>query len=294
MNELLVFKPARDANTLRQPLVPVFDIQPLAGWDEVPGGSLSTLQKTDAYEFIWIQQGTGSLMVDMQNIPLKPYQVYSLSAGQLRKASFSNDVSGFYISLSPELFYLLANETNSAFLSAQCIGIQQVTSVQLDEETIDETGEVLRKIEREYVNNGTHRLEIIKGLFRIFLLYVAGKYVQPEQQELQNKDAQLVKEFMMLLRKQFKQKRLVLDYAKELCVTPNYLNRVVKKVSGFTASHHIQQYIILEAKRRASHSQSSMKEIAYTLGFNDNAHFSKFFKNNTGMNFTSYKRKVSA
>ena len=85
---------------------------------------------------------------------------------------------------------------------------------------------------------------------------------------------------------------MVSDYAGQLCVTPNYLNRTVKKVTGFTASHHIQQQIILEAKRKAIYSSVSMKEVAYYLGFDNLAHFSKFFKNNCGMNFTDFKKSA--
>jgi len=46
---------------------------------------------------------------------------------------------------------------------------------------------------------------------------------------------------------------------------PNYLNQVIKSKSGFTASYHIKQRIILEAKRKATHLQSGLKEIAYKI-----------------------------
>ena len=81
---------------------------------------------------------------------------------------------------------------------------------------------------------------------------------------------------------------MVCDYASVLSVSPNYLNRTVKKVSGYTASHHIQQQIVLEAKKQAIHYGVSMKEIAYQLGFDNPSHFSKFFKCNSGMNFTQF------
>jgi len=48
--------------------------------------------------------------------------------------------------------------------------------------------------------------------------------------------------------------------------------------------------IALCPKRKAKHSGSGMKEIAYYPGFEDMAHFSKFFKNKSGMNFTDFKR----
>jgi AraC-like DNA-binding protein len=64
----------------------------------------------------------------------------------------------------------------------------------------------------------------------------------------------------------------------------------VREVSGFTASYHIQQRIILEAKRRAIFEGNSLKEIAYGLGFCDPAHFSKYFKNSAGRNFTDFRK----
>ena len=87
---------------------------------------------------------------------------------------------------------------------------------------------------------------------------------------------------------------MVAEYADDLCVTRSYLNKVVKKVSGFTASQIIQQCIIHEAKKQAIKSGTSMKQIAYNLGFDDSAHFSKFFKSNSGMNFTNYKKELDA
>ena len=40
------------------------------------------------------------------------------------------------------------------------------------------------------------------------------------------------------------------------------------------------------------HSQVSMKEVAYGLGFDNLAHFSKYFKTNSGINFTDFKRQA--
>jgi YesN/AraC family two-component response regulator len=95
---------------------------------------------------------------------------------------------------------------------------------------------------------------------------------------------------MELVSRTSRTKKMVADYASELMVTPNYLNQIVKRVSGFPASHHIQQYLIIEAKRQATQSCRSMKEIAYDLGFDDLAHFSKFFKSKSGTNFTNFKK----
>jgi len=65
---------------------------------------------------------------------------------------------------------------------------------------------------------------------------------------------------------------------------------IVKKHTQHSAGYHIRQRIVLEAKRLAIYSDVCMKEIAYLLGFSDTAHFSKFFKKSTGINFSEFKR----
>jgi AraC family transcriptional regulator, transcriptional activator of pobA len=46
----------------------------------------------------------------------------------------------------------------------------------------------------------------------------------------------------------------------------------------------------LEAKRLARYSDLSVKEVAYELGYEDVAHFSKFFKKNQGLAFSDFRR----
>ena len=95
---------------------------------------------------------------------------------------------------------------------------------------------------------------------------------------------------MELLDNNFKETKMVAEYAGQLAVTPNYLNRIVKKNTGFSAGHHIRQRVVLEAKRMGRYSDAGMKEIAYSLGFLDSAHFSRFFKTFAGINFSEFKR----
>jgi YesN/AraC family two-component response regulator len=107
----------------------------------------------------------------------------------------------------------------------------------------------------------------------------------------QTRETELVNRFLELLDKNFREDKMVSVYAGQLLVTPNYLNKIVKKGTGFSAGHHIRQRVILEAKRMARFSDSGMKEIAYNLGFLDSAHFSKFFKSVAGTNFSEFKKE---
>ena len=70
-------------------------------------------------------------------------------------------------------------------------------------------------------------------------------------------DREIVRKFIALVKAHFTTKKFVSDYADDLCVSPNYLNFVIKKITGYPASYHIHQYIVLEAKRHATHTRLS-------------------------------------
>ena len=74
------------------------------------------------------------------------------------------------------------------------------------------------------------------------------------------------------------------DYAKELSVHPNYLNRAVKEVTGKPTTSHITERIVTEAKALLQHTNWNIADIAYALGFEYPTYFNNFFKKLTGTN----------
>jgi AraC-like DNA-binding protein len=149
---------------------------------------------------------------------------------------------------------------------------------------------LLADIIREFETHLMLRLEILSGLFKIFLMYMKRQATTIRQEEASSHKMRLFNNFSAKLDKEFKTMKQVAKYASELSVSPSYLTDVVKKVSGYSASYHIQQRMVQEAKRLAIYSDASMKMVAYSLGFDDLSHFSKFFKNVAGLSFTEYKK----
>jgi AraC family transcriptional activator of pobA len=73
-------------------------------------------------------------------------------------------------------------------------------------------------------------------------------------------------------------------YAKQLNVHVNYLNRAIKETTGKSTTTHISERIISEAKALLQHTDWSISEIAYALGFEYPTYFNNFFKKFTGTN----------
>jgi AraC family transcriptional activator of pobA len=81
------------------------------------------------------------------------------------------------------------------------------------------------------------------------------------------------------------------EYAKFLNISSPYLNECVKKTTGHSVSHHIQERVILEAKRLLYHSNKSVKEIATELGYDDYPYFSRLFTKVAGMTAMTFRNK---
>jgi AraC-like DNA-binding protein len=84
--------------------------------------------------------------------------------------------------------------------------------------------------------------------------------------------------------------RTAQDFAADLSVHVNYLNRVVKQVTGKPTSGHIAARIIAEAKALLQHTDWSVADIAYALGFDYPAYFNNYFKRITGMTPNSFRK----
>jgi len=85
--------------------------------------------------------------------------------------------------------------------------------------------------------------------------------------------------------------RTAQDYAKNLNVHPNYLNRAVKEITGKPTTVHISERIISEAKALLQHTDWNIADIAYALGFEYPTYFNNFFKKLTGTNPKSLREQ---
>lgn len=83
-------------------------------------------------------------------------------------------------------------------------------------------------------------------------------------------------------------------YADKLCITPNYLNKIVKQSLGSTAKAYIHQKLFAEAKRLLSYTVLSVTEIAEWLHFNSASHFVRFFRKNADMTPLQYRQSISS
>ena len=100
----------------------------------------------------------------------------------------------------------------------------------------------------------------------------------------------VLEDFLLLVRDYHTKERSLSFYADKLYLTPKYLSKLIKSVSGKSAHEWIDSFVILEAKNLLKYSDMSIKSIVYDLNFPNQTTFYRFFKTKTGMTPSEYRK----
>jgi AraC family transcriptional activator of pobA len=251
----------------------------------------SLIQRNDHFLIVWITGGQGTYCIAQQKGLIANNHLLFIKPGQLNSIQLSDEIDGYAISFNPSFLDAADSDVAASYSSFyQIFACNQTIAAGAE---LEEMQNIMAIMIREFTRNHLFRREILKQYFKIFLMYLSAQ-LDHSQLPRQTRNEAILSNFMAFLEKNFRTQKMVADYADALFVTPNYLNEVIKKTTGYSAGHHIRQRVAQEAQRQAVYSNSCMKGIAYDLGFYDMAHFSKFFKNATGMNFSDFKNKDRA
>lgn len=150
---------------------------------------------------------------------------------------------------------------------------------------------IFQKMAHEITSAYAYRYDLLRA-YLVELIH-QGQKLQPAEPiaPAPNASARLTTLFADLLERQFplatpqQQLRLrtATDYADQLAVHVNHLNRVLKETTGHTTTELIGTRVTQEAKMLLKQTNWTISEISGSLGFADVAHFCNFFKRQTGL-----------
>lgn len=150
---------------------------------------------------------------------------------------------------------------------------------------------IFQKMYRELSSDYAYKYDLIRNY--LFELIHYGQKLQPAMAlyPMHNASARITSLFIELLERQFPIEsphqqlnlRTAKDYAGRLSVHVNHLNKVLKDSTGKTTTDIISSRLVQEAKLLLKQTDWNISEIAYSLGFEEVAHFSNFFKKQTAL-----------
>ncbi len=159
----------------------------------------------------------------------------------------------------------------------------------LDPKQVNHVNDIFIKMMEEIKSDYIYKYDLLRNYLDL-IIHEALK-LKPANSYFRHKNAssRIASLFMELLERQFPidtpdhvlKLKTANDYASHLSVHVNHLNRAVKEVTGKTTTEHIAERITSEAKALLMHTDWSVSQIAYSLGFEYPAYFNNFFKKQT-------------
>jgi AraC family transcriptional regulator, transcriptional activator of pobA len=243
------------------------------------------------YDILLITRGCGDIWLDGDRYSIEPGVVILCMPGQVREWRLRGQLDGacvFFADtfvtetftdprfLEQFLFFRIPRPTSALlldagkrrlFLSRFATMRRELASLRID------TANRLRA--------GVYELLVLLNRWYIEKYGDEGKILA----------AGYVERFRVLVERNFSHCHRVSDYARELRVTPGYLNALCRSQLHLNAGAVIRARIALEARRMLLYSNNSAARVAHLLGFQDPSYFTRFFRREVGQSPTQFTRR---
>jgi AraC-like DNA-binding protein/mannose-6-phosphate isomerase-like protein (cupin superfamily) len=244
------------------------------------------------YEIFFFYKGGGRHTIDFKEYEIESNSLHFISPGQVHTITRAKGCHGYVITFPEELYAIHGQQQ---FLQHVTLyhNYTDSTMISCTPAEMEKFKKLIAQIEEEYVTDGIMREELVRSYLNIILIHSTRIFRRNEKGSSipSTGSTYIVQRFRQLLDENFLKVQAVNEYAGMLSITPSHLNDTVKKVTGSTVSSHIHERVILEAKRLLFNTKNSVKEVAFTLGFDDPTYFGRFFRKFTGMTPGEFREK---
>lgn len=253
--------------------------------------------RPDYFSFLFVKNGRGKYTIDEKEFDIKSGTVYFTNPGNYRIFEWQEVKDVCLITFNES--YLTEHVHHDIYKEFSFLLTETVQPSILQPEQFAAIESVYRQVHKEHLGNSPYKNRIIGSLFVVLLLRIKAFFWQDYNPIYEgNRSSQIVKTFKKTLESHYrslvagKEDKVyrVQDYADLQHLHPNYLSTVIKTKTGKSISTWIADKTIAEAKSLLQHASSSIKEIAYLLGFTESAHFSNYFKKHTGLSPVAYRK----
>ena len=237
------------------------------------------------HQVLLIARGGGRATLEGREHRLRPMDVVNVPAGQVHGFHFKPGTQGWVVTLTSETLdeVLTPPEGLGRALSEAAVlrGTPPMRRLMTD-------------IFAEHGGRDFARAHVLKALSATLLGLVAQAMTANKARGGPVHGASLIRKFETMLDVHFHEHWTVAHYAGALKVTPTHLSRLTREAFGCPASHMIRDRIVREARRNLVYTNLSISTIAYALGFDDPAYFSRTFAQATGLSPREFRERIHA
>jgi AraC family transcriptional activator of pobA len=253
------------------------------------------VQRVPYFSIILLSEGDGELKADFADYQifkgailfLSPFQPFMIDGTTLK---------GVMINFHPDFFCIFRHQNEVA-----CDGIlfddpNNPPFFYIPENEGSSIYSVIEHITAEMSFAGLAQQDLLIAYLKILLIGAIRIKVLKKTTFLPldqaTSDATLLRQLKRKIELHFKTRHSGSEYAELLNISTKTLGRIVKNHFQRTLTEIISERIVMEAKRELNLTSKTVKEIAYDLGFNDEYHFSRYFKNKIRVSPQSFRNSL--
>lgn len=252
--------------------------------------------RLDAFSIFLVRSGEVDVTIDNTTYHLSDnFLLDIMDLHVIRGMHFSSDFLGYHLIIERNLFGEIM--LNSRRMPAAYIASRLSRPVlKLSEEDGELLENCFHRIEQN-IDRTKHawQRDLVLNELRGFCLEMNNIIYQANREQVNlnpsNKDLLLFL-FIQLLNNHCKEEHSVTFYARELCITPEYLSRILKSFSGKTVNKWIAEALMREAEIYLRNPDFTIQQISDMLNFSDQSAFGKFFKKHKGVSPLQYRTNV--
>ena len=265
---------------LRPPDERLIHIETIAARSSLHNWKIRPHRHRDLTQVLLIHAGRLTVTLDVQSNSLRAPAIIVVPPGTVHSFTFQPGTVGLVISFAPGVIAELTGPPRS--FTAR---LERPAALALARRSLQSTDLVALSdmLLREFGRSAPARPEALRGLL-IALLANLLRLASQSSATSDGADApqrELVARFRRLIEARFRTHTGIDVYAHSLGVSESKLRRLCLKLTGQTPIEMLHLRVLVEAERQLRYTTMSIAQIAYHLGFEDPAYFSRFFARHT-------------
>jgi len=231
---------------------------------------------------LMLLRGQGSVIYDFTETAVSGLTLFFPSPGQVHTVRRRRGFDGVTISFTQEFFDHRSSPPSALFELPFYFSTGAPPLLKVPRHDPGGIAAGFDEMLREHDADELHAAEVLRAWLRILfarILRLPGldrSVLQPTRKSA------LIRQFHLAVESGFREDRTLAGYARDLGVTANHLNDVLREETGRSAGSIVRQRRLLDAQRLLLHSDLSVSEIGYQTGFPDPSYFTRFFRRETG------------
>ena len=242
------------------------------------------------YDITLITDGEGFFRIDETNHQVKVSDVLFSQPHQLREWDTQHIADGYALIFEEEFLLSFFNDpnfiNNISFFKKYCNN----SRLELSTSVFEQINFLMQQIKDEIDKYAVKNKHILRALLYQVLMTLDRAFIEQYAIAPQSDSRNYVDRFLTFVHADFQINHEVQYYAEKLYLTPNYLNELVKKVTGMPAKQIIQTKLINESKKYLLYSDLTVAEISERLSFETPSYFIRFFRKRTGCTPLQYRK----